>query len=140
MHASVSPLAMTLIQQLCPDVVIYNKSINSVVLIKLICTLDSIPYSESARDCKQTKEDYLQILSRGLGTLSYYNTIEISVLGHYLQSFLSSLCNVFIVSSKLQCFQDLGIERFLVKLLNYSFMCVSRRIFVARNCAEWSAM
>ena len=50
---------------------------------------------ESARDRKQSKEDYLQILSEldRLGTPCYYKTVKICVLGHYLQSSLSSLCN-----------------------------------------------
>jgi len=46
-----------------PDIVIYNQSSNSAVLLELTCPLDSIHHLESAWDCKQTKEDYLQILS-----------------------------------------------------------------------------
>ena len=74
---------------------IHNESTNAVVLLELTCPLDSIQHLESARDQKQSKEDYLQILSEldRLGTACYYNTIGISVLGHYLQSSLSSLCN-----------------------------------------------
>ena len=76
---------------------IYNESSNSVDLLELTYPLDFIHHLESAWDCKQTKEDYLLILSEldRLGTLCYYNTIEIRVLGHYLQSSLSSLCNAF---------------------------------------------
>ena len=54
----------------------------------------SIQHLKSARDRKQTKEDYLEILSEldrlgdRLGTPCYY------ILGHYLQSSLSSLCNI----------------------------------------------
>ena len=99
MYASVSPQVTIppslIITPYRPDRVIHNKSTNAVVLLELTCPLDSIQHFESARDRKQTKEDYLQILSEldRLGTPCYYNTIEICVLGHYLQSSLSSLCN-----------------------------------------------
>ena len=85
----------SLIITYCPDIAIHNESTNAVVLLELTCPLDSIQHLETARDRKQTKEDYLQILLEldRLETTCYYNTIEISVLGHYLQSALSSLCN-----------------------------------------------
>ena len=67
MYASVSPQAAIppslIITPYRPDIVIHNKSTNSVVLLELMCPLDSIQHLESARDRKQTKEDYLQILS-----------------------------------------------------------------------------
>ena len=107
--------------------------------LDLTCTLDPIHHLESARNRKQTKEDYLQILSEldRLGILSYYNMIEISVLGHYmcLQSSLSSLCNAFsfiqaTVLSRARC------RKVLNEAAELS-ISVSRRIFLARNCAEW---
>ena len=50
---------------------------------------------ESARDCKQSKEEYLQILSElnHMGVPSRYDTIELSVFGHYLPSTLTPLHN-----------------------------------------------
>jgi len=62
-----------------------------VALFELTCPLQHL---ESARDHKQLKEEYLQILSEldRLGVSSQYDTIEISVLGHYLPSLLSALC------------------------------------------------
>ena len=46
-----------------PDNVIYNETCNSVALLELTFPLDSMQHLESARDCKQSKEEYLQILS-----------------------------------------------------------------------------
>ena len=70
MYASVSPQAIIppslIITPYCPDVVIHNKSINVVVLLDLTCPLDSIQHLESARDRKQTKEDYL-LYQLGIG-------------------------------------------------------------------------
>ena len=125
MYASVSPQATIppslIITPYCPDIVIHNKSTNAVVLLELTCPLDSIQHLESARDQKQTKEDYLQILSEldRLGTPCYYNTIEVSVLGHYLQSLLSSLCNALAIFNKLRQSCDLNVESYLMKLLDY---------------------
>ena len=66
---------------------------NLVALLELTCPLDSIHHLESARDRKQSKEEYHQLLSEfdRLGVPCFYDTVELSVLGHYLQSSLSSL-------------------------------------------------
>ena len=62
-------------------------------MLERTCPLDSIHHLESVKDRKQCKEEYLQILSEleHLGVLYYYNTIELSVVGHYLLSSLSAL-------------------------------------------------
>ena len=81
MHASVPPQAtippILIVTPYHPDIVIYNESTNLLVPLELTCPLDSIHHLKSARDRKQTKEDYLQILSEldRLGTPSYYNMI-----------------------------------------------------------------
>jgi len=46
-----------------PDIVIYNDRTNSVSLLELTCPLDSMDHLESARDRKQGKQEYQQILS-----------------------------------------------------------------------------
>ena len=46
-----------------PDIVIYNETCNLVALLELTCPLDSIHHLESARDRKQSKEEYHQLLS-----------------------------------------------------------------------------
>ena len=66
MYASVSPQATIpptlIVTPYRLDTVIYNEFINSFVLLKLTCPLDSIHHLVSARDRKQTKEDCLQIV------------------------------------------------------------------------------
>ena len=54
-------------------------------MAKRSCPLDSMQHLESGRDRKQSKEEYLQILAKldCLGFPPNYDTIELSVLGHY---------------------------------------------------------
>ena len=47
-----------------PDIVMYNETCNSVALLELTCPLGTFQHLESARDRKQSKEEYLQILSK----------------------------------------------------------------------------
>jgi len=56
---------------------IYNVTSNSVALIELTCPLDSTQHLEAARDHKQSKYEYLQILSEldRLGVPSIYDTV-----------------------------------------------------------------
>ena len=77
----------------CPDIVIHHVTSNSIALLELTYPLDSNQHLEAARDCKQSKQEYLQILSEfdHLGIPSNYDAVEISVLGHYLPSTQTSL-------------------------------------------------
>ena len=68
----------------CPDIAIHNIINNAVALLELPCPLDCTQHLEAARDRKQSKQEYLQICQSSL-----YDTIELSVLGHYLCSTLS---------------------------------------------------
>jgi len=121
-----------------PDIVIHNDRTNSVALLELTCLLDSMDHLESARDCKWGKQEYQQILSEfnRLGVPCFYDTIEMSVLGHYLSSSSSSLqnCINFIqkktVMMKPQC-------RRILDLAAVLSIFSSRRIFIARDCQEW---
>ena len=76
-----------------PDIVIHNETCNSVALLELTFPLDSMQHLGAARDRKQSKEENLQILPKldCLGFPSHYDTIELSVLGHYLSSTLTLL-------------------------------------------------
>ena len=56
-----------------PDIVIYNGINNFVVLIELTCNLDSIHNIESARDHKQGKKEYQQILIIWEFSVLHYN-------------------------------------------------------------------
>ena len=55
-------------------------------LLELTCPLDSIEHLKSARDRKQGKREYQELQSEFdcQGIPCFYDTIEISVLGHYL--------------------------------------------------------
>ena len=121
-----------------PDIVIYNQMNNSVALLELTCPLDSVHHLESARERKQ-KTEYQQILSEfdRLGILCSYYTIELSVLGHYLPSALSSFQNCVnfiqteIAMTRSNC-------RRIFDLAAVASISSSRRIFMAKDCTEWS--
>ena len=117
---------------------IHNKDSNAVALLELTCPLESVNHLELARDRKLGKEDYQLLLSEldRLGVASLYNTIEISVLGHYLPVSLSSFCSCvnfihsdFTVPTP-QC------RKVFNKAAAISIRS-SRRVFMARNCPEW---
>jgi len=76
-----------------PDIVFHHVTSNSITLLELTCPLDSNQHLEAAKDRKLSKQEYLQILSEldRLGIPSNYDTVEISVLGHYLPSTLTLL-------------------------------------------------
>ena len=92
LHASDAPQATIpstlLITPYRPDIVVYNSDKPSVALLELTCPLDSEHNIHSARSRKQTKAEYHQLLAEfdRLQIPNYYETIEISVLGHYLPS------------------------------------------------------
>ena len=121
-----------------PDIVIHNKESNSVALLELTCPLDSVRHLELARDRKLKKEEYQLLLSEldRLGIVNFYDTIEMSVLGHYLPSSLSSFrnCVNFIQNnftmSKSQCKRIFD----LAAAISISSF---RRIFMAKSCQEW---
>ena len=46
-----------------PDIVIYNRSNNSLAMLELTCPLDSAENLKSARERKQGKKEYLGIQS-----------------------------------------------------------------------------
>ena len=99
MHASDSPPATIppslLTTPYHPDIILYNEGNNSIVLLELTCPLDSVEHLNSARDRKQGKKEYQEIQSEfdRLGLPCFYDTIELSVLGHYFPSSLSSFQN-----------------------------------------------
>ena len=106
-------------------------------MMELTCPLDSVEHLQSARERKQGKQEYLMIQSElhRLGVECSYSTIEVSVLGHYLTSSLSSLqasINFTLANSvsKPQC------RKILDQAASVSITS-SRRIFLARDCNEW---
>ena len=134
MQASKSPqgtISLLYITTYCPDIVIYNEICNTMASLELTCPLDSTHLLEFTRDQKQ---EYHQVLSEfdRLGVPCHYDTIELSVLGHYLQSSLSSLYNTmnFVQQSmsKSQC-------RKICEAMAFNF-----RIFLASDCSEWTQL
>jgi len=89
LRASKSPLGTVpsslMVTSYCPDIVIHNVINNTVALLELTCPLDSTQHLEAARNREQSKQEYLQVLSEldRLEMFFFYDTIEVSVLGHY---------------------------------------------------------
>jgi len=71
-----------------PDIVVCNSVTLSVALLELTCPLDTDHNILSARSRKQNKTEYLQLLAEfdRLQISNHYETLEISVLGHYQPS------------------------------------------------------
>ena len=78
-----------------PDIVVYNSATSSVAFLELTCPLDSEHHILSARTRKQSKPVYLQLLVEfdHLRISNYYETVEISVLGHYQLSSIQNITN-----------------------------------------------
>ena len=122
-----------------PDIAIYNQINNSVALLELTCPLDSVHHLESARERKQRKTEYQQILSEfdRLGTPCSYYTIELSVLGHYLPSSLSSFQNcVNFIQNEITMTRS-NCRRIFDLAAAAASISSSRRIFMAKDCKEW---
>ncbi|XP_065884075.1 uncharacterized protein [Dysidea avara] len=99
-HADNSPQSTIpmslLITSYRPDIVIYNSQSSSITLLELTCPLDSIHHIQSARNRKQSKTEYLQLLAEfdRLNIANYYDTIEITVLGHFQVSSIKNLSSL----------------------------------------------
>ena len=66
-------------------------------MLELTCPLDSTCHLEAATDCKQGKTKYLEIVSvfQCVRVTCSYDTLELSVLGHYLPLSLRTVLIVF---------------------------------------------
>ena len=141
-HADNSPQSTIpmslLITSYRPDIVIYNSQSSSITLLELTCPLDSIHHIQSARNRKQSKTEYLQLLAEfdRLNIANYYDTIEITVLGHFQ---VSSIKNLSRLLNFVQA--DIRISKHIIKewldAAASASISVSQRIFLARNCTEW---
>jgi len=121
-----------------PDIVIFNTKCQSICLLELTCPLDSPQHIQAARDRKQSKVEYIQLLAEfdRLKIRNYYETIEISVLGHYQPSTAKHLLKLIAFTNP-----ELKISRGAIKdwldSAAAASISASRRIFLARNCKEW---
>jgi len=101
--------------------------------------LDSAYHLEKARYRKKKKVEYHQILSEldQLNVTNFYQTLEISVLGHYYHQF--SVANTYNVLHFID--KDINITKSSVQKMldNASRVCIaeSQRIFMAKDCKEW---
>ena len=86
-------LSNLLVTPYCPDIVIFNTKYPSNYLLKLTCPLDSPQHIQAVRNRNQRKVEYFQLLAKFncLKIRNYYETIEISVLGHYQPSTVKNL-------------------------------------------------
>ena len=121
-----------------PDIVVYNSGKPSVALLELTCPLDSEHNIQSARSRKQNKVEYHQLLVEfdHLQIPNYYETIEISVLGYYLPSSIQNI-KTFIDFVKL-CVTTISSIRKILDNAACQCMSCSQKIFLARNCSDWS--
>ena len=107
-------------------------------LLELTFPLDFKHHIQEARSRKQNKTEYLQLLSEfdHLQIPNCYEAIEISVLGHYLPSSIHALKS-FVDFTQPSIATKSNIRQTLDRAANTCITC-SQRIFLARNCSEWS--
>ena len=118
---------------------IFNSQFPSITLLELTCPLDSAEHIQTAQKRKQNKVEYLQLLAEFdcLNIPNYYETIEITVLGHYQLSTIKNLLNLLkFVHPELSTSKS-SIKKCLDDAASAS-MLASRRIFLARDCKEWT--
>ena len=107
-------------------------------ILELTCPLDSEHHLESARDWKQNKTEYVQILAEldRLNVSHCYSTIEISVQGHFQPHSIKAIKDVTSFVSD-QALSTATVRSFLIDMARAS-ICASERIFFGRNCKEWT--
>ena len=106
------------------DLVIYNKGSNSIFMLELTCPLDSTCHLQAARDRMQGKTEYLEIVSefQCVEVACSYDTLELSVLEHYLPSSLTSLKIVLIVFWVKRHFLNLTVDKYFNWLLLFHLL------------------
>ena len=141
-YANISPQTTIpsniLVTSYCPDIVLFNTKCHSICLLELTCPLDSPQHIQAARDRKQSKVEYLQLLAEfdRLKISNYYDTIEISVLGHYQPSIVKDMLKLLAFVNP-----DFETSRSAIKAWLDSAaaasISASQRIFLSRNCKKW---
>ena len=141
-YANISPQTTIpsniLVTSYRPDIVLFNTKCHSICLLELTCPLDSPQHIQAARDRKQSKVEYLQLLAEfdRLKISNYYDTIEISVLGHYQPSTVKDMLKLLAFVNP-----DFETSRSAIKAWLDSAaaasISASQRIFLSRNCKEW---
>jgi len=119
----------------CPDIVVFDSQVPSIALLELTCPLDSVHHIQSARSQEQSKVEYLQLLTEfdRLKVPNYYDTIEITVLGHYQSVSVNNLLNLINFS----CPGTTASKSLALDDAASRSISSSQRIFLARPCQEW---
>ena len=110
----------------------------TVFIMELTCPLDSEHHLKEARIRKQNKVEYLQLLAEfdRLNIVNRYETVEISVLGHYQPSCIQQFkCFIDFIQPSL-CNKS-SLRKIIDDAAKTCISC-SQRIFFARNCSEWT--
>ena len=121
-----------LIAPYCPDIVVYNSQVHSVAMLELTCPVDSVHHLESAWNRKQSEVEYLQLLAEfdRLSISSYYETIEISALGHYQPPSIGNYLNFIEFSNPTITISKYTVRKCLGDAV-YQSILASERIFLA---------
>ena len=120
------------------DVVIYHTATSLIVLVKLTCPLDLGHHLQSARSCKQCKVEYLKFLAEldHLNISNFYETLEVSVLGHYYPFCVKNLWSLLYFIH-----QDVSVSKETVgqMLDDALWQCIaaSQKIFMAQDYCKW---
>ena len=118
-----------------PDIVIHNTDTSTVALLELTCPLDSDYHLEAARSCKQSKLEYQQILAE-LDFPNSYETLEVSVLGHYQRFAVENIRFLLRFIHSALPLPKAVVQRML-DLAAKKSISTSQRIFMARSSSEW---
>ena len=113
----------------------YNSQRPSITLLELTCPLDSAQHIQAARDRKQNKAEYLQLLAEfdRLNIPHYYDTIEITVLDHYQLSTVKNILYLLTFVYPVLSISKSSIKECLDDAASASILA-SRRIFLAKDC------
>jgi len=113
------------------DIVAYNSQVHGIALLELTCQLDSVHHWNQQGIRSNINLSICKLYR--LKFTNYYQTIEISSLGHYQLASIGNYLNFiqpfhyFSRSPTRKCLDDAAYQNILA----------SERIFLARNCKEW---
>ena len=108
-------------------------------IVELTCPLDSVQHIESARDRKQFKPEYQQLLAEldRLNISTCYRTVEVSVLGHFQPKSIHAIKDITCFTQKVFSLSKASIRRLLNEMARAS-ISASQQIFFGRSSREWT--